>query len=236
MDDITPGLKYDNFNNNQNYNYSKPYEPQFIENNYPPPPISTHQSNEDFIPKYTSKTYNANISSNKIDVKTDNNDNNILSNSSKPSVPTSSEENCCSRRDPSVPKITGCQQCLIIGPSLFLIYAGIVGIVTSSDLNSIYFGIFLSINITTLISGILEPITVLRIKWLRIYGSVLSVILLLGAILELIILKSEAPTRYDSIGAIYFFKIAILIIIMNTEFYAYWGIRICYRCENCENS
>ena len=107
-----------------------------------------------------------------------------------------------------------------------------------------YYSLVLLINLLNIAFTIMESVSILRIRWIRIFASVLSVTHLLGTIVIYIVQfinmeKNEYPEddeRIEECKTINIMKIIVLIIFMNIIFYAYWGIRICYRCENSGSS
>ena len=69
----------------------------------------------------------------------------------------------------------------------------------------------------------MESVSILRIRWIRIFGSVLTIVYLLGTIIVYIIQsikmenneESEDNERIESYNVINFMKMIVLIIIMN---------------------
>lgn len=240
-----------------------------LENCNPPPPIYAANSNgyfnnQEYIPNITSgsndiyspqiingfspQTNNNNIASTKINITPVN----IVNKPNTYSEPlvrplnqnqtnkVNNEVNCCSKRDLSMKEITGCQKCLIIGFCIILSVFGFNEIALASTIDSIYYNLVLIMNLSNIVFTIMVSVSILRIKWLRIVASVLSILFLLGSILAYIFQyikmeNNEDPKDNERIGNCKFInvvKIIMLIIIVNIVFYAYWGIRICYRCEN----
>ena len=237
-----------NINYNQGYTpYTNEINQDYTPNTVDPNPTYSPYITSDYSDNnngFTSQANDDNALSTKVNNTPVNVDNNSLPNNSEPLVlppkKTNKEnnvENCCSRRDPSMREVTGCQKCLIIGFCIFLDILGFNEIALASLVDSIYYSLALSINILNIAFTIMESVSILRIRWIRIFGSVLSIIYLLGTIIVYIIQfikmeNNEEPEdneRIDNCKLINFMKIIVLIIIMNIVFYAYWGIRICYR-------
>ena len=139
-------------------------------------------------------------------------------------------------------KISSIQKCSIIVLSIFLVILGFDSIVISTKLiDSFYFGLAILINICNIIFAIFVSFSIIRIRWFRLFVSILSIVLLLlnisEGIVQLIKMNNNENPKDKNIFnngymILFVFKIIVLIIIINTVFYAYWGIRICYRCED----
>ena len=267
-----PQNNHDIYNDQSNENYNPPppiYSPQ--SNGYFNPGYTPHtneikqisiprfiiETNPVYSPHiaseknngFTSQTNDDNIASTKINITPVNIDNSSLPNTSKPLVhvvkknKVKNVENCCSRRDPSLREVTGCQKGWIIAFCIFLDILGFNEIGIASLMDSINYGLALLINLLNIAFTIMESVSTLRIRWIRIFGSILSVVYLLGTISVYIIQRIQMDNSEDqkekdnqeSFELENVLKIIILIIIMNIVFYAYWGIRICY-CENLERS
>ena len=213
------------------------YNPNIADDTNPAnsPQIISDNNNE-----FTTQTNNDIIVSTNIDNNSLQNTLEPLANIPKKTNKANNVENCCSRRDPSLMEVNGCQKGWIIALCIFLDILGFNEIVLASTINSIYYNLVIIINILNIAFTIMESVSILRIRWIRIFGSVLSVVYLLGTIIVYIIQlikmgNNEDPEdkeRISNCKMINFLKIIILIIIMNIVFYAYWRIRICYRSRN----
>lgn len=95
-------------------------------------------------------------------------------------------------------EITGCQKCMIIGFCIILNILGFNEIGLASTINSINYSLVLIINILNIAFAILESVSILRIRWIRIFGSILSVIYLLGCISIYIIQLIKMENNEDA--------------------------------------
>ena len=203
-------------------------------------PVNSPQIISDNNNEFKTKTNNGIILSTKINITPVNIDDNSLPNTLEPivNIPTNKAnnvKNCCSRRDPSLLEVTGRQKGLIITLCIFVDILGFNEIVLASKIDSIYYDLVILNNIINIPFSIMESVSILKIKCIRIFGSALSAVYLLGNIIVFIIqlrkIKNneelEDKEKISGYKVINILKITLLVAIMNIVFYAYWRIRIC---------
>ena len=105
--------------------------------------------------------------------------------------------------------------------------------------------LFLIPDLLYLFFAICESITIMRVRWLRTTGGVLSIVFLVLSIVfgivQLIHLDDHkgyysnmknGHDRIDDCKPFTYIRVIVFVIILNIIFYAYWNLKICCRCEN----
>ena len=95
---------------------------------------------------------------------------------SSSSVQVNVEGCCCSRIDESMAVLTGCQRGCTIFLGIFLAFGCLCCVIISSMIEGIEHNIFLGLDLLFLAYGIFISVSVLRIRWIRITSTTLSVI------------------------------------------------------------
>ena len=170
--------------------------------------------------------------------------------STEPLVPTSDvvvvKSSCC-ETDESIEELTGCHICGVIFSCVALAIIGFNDMVFTLRTKSINHALFLIPDLLYLFFAIFESITIMRVRWLRTCGGVLSIVFLVLSIvfgiLQLIHLNNhkgeDVREGHDFVNdciPFTYIRIVVFVIILNIIFYVYWRIKICCRCENTGSS
>ena len=148
-------------------------------------------------------------------------------------VPVNMGRSCWTRKDVSMTKLTSCRRIFIIILGIVLaiscLYCIIISIIIGYQFYIVYVSQFLN-----LAYGIFISISFLRIKWIRITSTTLSIIFVfLGSgstFLEMLIIDDRSSDYKGLMGSyslFCFIRIGWLHLITNILLYYYWGFNIC---------
>ena len=172
----------------------------------------------------------------------------------EPLIPTSDvvvvKRSCC-ETDESIEPLTGLEKCGVIFSNIALAIIGFNDMAFTLSTENINHALFLAPDLLYLFFSIFESITIMRVRWLRTTGGVLSIVFLVLSIaigiLQLIhlndhkgeienIRSDDGKDRINDCMVFPYLRVAAFTIILNIIFYAYWKLKICCRCENTGSS
>ena len=237
--------------------YSQPQNTTPIQSN--PPlyaPQTSRNINQEYDPQisgeinlaYAPKT-NGEIALSPVNISPISDDTANIPTSTESLVPTSNvvvvKSSCC-ETDEAIEELSCCCKFGVIGSCVALAIIGFNDMVFTSRTKHINYALFLVPDLLYLFFSIFEPITIIRIRWLRTTGGILSIVYLVISIvfgiLQLINLNNHKNEEgnvgddghdfIDDCIPFTYLRVIAFIIILNIIFYAYWRIKICFRCKN----
>ena len=239
--------------NNANFNTmpinNDRYDNQFKEDYFVPPPINIPKPLKDLKTEYTPKTNNDNNQGCNAEITNQTNVNfsaiknkyasiSPLQISSEPLISSNSPldkypktENCCTKKDDTLKHISDCQIFWLILYSFYIVSAGILELIFCPKKDEINTILVFSTNIVIFIFVIFMFFTILSIRWLRISGTILSILIVVGSFTTFVVclvrLENEDAKDISEIYVgIKLLKIVLLGVFLNFILDVYWGIKL----------